>query len=100
MASKSQSSQFLSNLVAKVLSFFKSPPVLLNDPRKRWWVIVPCLVVLAAIGAGAYYQLAYIPAQRRITRASSSGQTSVVRRGTITLSAIGTGTLQPNNQVQ
>ena len=28
------------------------------------------------------------------------GQTSVARRGTITLSAIGTGTLQPANQVQ
>jgi HlyD family secretion protein len=103
MASKPQSSQFLSNLVSKVKeipSFFKSLPVLLKDSRKRWWVIVPSIVVLAAIGAGAYYQFGYLPAHRRTARASSSGQTSVVRRGTITLSAIGTGTLQPNNQVQ
>ena len=103
MASKPQSSQFPSNLVSKVKeipSFFKSIPAMLKDPRKRWWVIVPSLVILAAIGTGAYYQLAYLPAHRRTARASSSGQTSVVRRGTITLSAIGTGTLQPNNQVQ
>jgi HlyD family secretion protein len=104
MASKPQSFQFLINLVAKlkeVPSFFKSLPVLLRDPRKRWEVIIPSLVVLAAISAGAYYQSAYLPAHKRTTSASSSaGQTSVARRGTITLSAIGTGTLQPNNQVQ
>ncbi len=78
-------------------SFFKRLPELMKNPRKRWWVIVPSLVVLAAVGAGAYYQLAYLPAHKT-TR--SSIETSVARRGTITLSAIGTGTLQPNNQVQ
>ena len=71
---------------------------LLADRGKRWWVIVPAIVLLVVIGAGAYYQLAYLPGQRSTTRVA--GQTSVARRGTITLSGIGTGTLQPANEVQ
>jgi HlyD family secretion protein len=71
---------------------------LLGDAHKRWRVIVPGLVLLAAIGAGAYYQFAYLPAHRSTARAAT--QTSVARRGTITLSAIGTGTLQPASEVQ
>ncbi len=70
----------------------------LQDPRRRWWIIVPGIVLVLAIVAGAYYQLAYLPAHRSTTR--TLGQTSVARRGTITLSAIGTGTLQPASQVQ
>jgi len=96
MASKPQSSQFPSNLGTKV----KEIPELLKNPRKRWWVIVPSIIILLAIGAGAYYQFSYLPAHRRTTTRASSGQTSIVRRGTITLSAIGTGTLQPANEVQ
>ena len=96
MASKPQSSQFFSNLGIKV----KGMPALLKDPLKRWWVIVPSIIVLAIIGAGAYYQWSYLPAHKRTTRTSSAGQTSVARRGTITLSAVGTGTLQPANEVQ
>jgi HlyD family secretion protein len=102
MASKPQFSQSHSNPDTngkEAPTFFKRLPELLRDSRKRWWVIVPALVVLAAIGAGAYYQLAVVPA-RRTTTQSSSGQTSVARRGTITLSAVGTGTLQPANEVQ
>ncbi len=105
MSSNPQSSQFLPNLGAKIKeipSFFKNLPDSLRDPHKRWWVIVPSLVVLVALVAGAYYQFSYLPSHARTSRArtSSNGQISVVRRGTITLSAIGTGTLQPNNQVQ
>ena len=96
MATKSQSSQSPSNLGSKV----KEIPELLKNPRKRWWVIVPSIIILLAIGAGAYYQFSYLPAHRRTTTRASSGQTSIVRRGTITLSAIGTGTLQPANEVQ
>jgi HlyD family secretion protein len=94
MATKPQSSQFLTDLGIKV----KRIPALLNDSRKRWWVIIPAIVILVAIGAGAYYKLAYLPSHQKTTR--SSIQTSVARRGTITLSAIGTGTLQPANEVQ
>ncbi len=104
MASKPQSSQSLSNLgtkIKEVPSFFKHIPASLKDPRKRWWVIVPSLVVLAVIVAGAYYQFGYLPAHRRTSRVNfGGGQVSVARRGTITLSAIGTGTLQPANEVQ
>jgi RND family efflux transporter MFP subunit len=104
MASKTNSSQSNSNnqvsKLEEVSSSFKHIPDLLKDPRKRWWVIISSLVILAAIGAGAYYQFSYLPAHKITARASSSGQTSIARRGTITLSAIGTGTLQPNNQVQ
>jgi multidrug efflux pump subunit AcrA (membrane-fusion protein) len=60
---------------------------------------MPSIIVLAAIGAAAYYQWAYLPAQRRST-IEAAPQTSVARRGSITLSAIGTGTLQPADQVQ
>ncbi len=72
---------------------------LLKDPRKRWWVISVSLILLAIIGGGAYYELAYLPAHSRSTLRTTS-QISVARRGTITLSALGTGTLQPANQVQ
>lgn len=71
---------------------------LLGDPRGRWWVIGPAIVIVLAIAAGAYYQLAYLPAHRTTTRTPSG--VSVARRGTITLSAIGTGTLQAANEVQ
>lgn len=71
---------------------------LIADPRKRWRLIVPALVLLIAIVGDAYYQLAYLPAHRTNTRALAP--TSIARRGTITLSAIGTGTLQPANEVQ
>jgi RND family efflux transporter MFP subunit len=84
-------------MVTKVRAFLSHLPELLKDPRKRWLVIVPSLLVLAAIGVDAYYQLAYLPAHRT---SRTNTQTAVARRGTITLSAIGTGTLQPANQVQ
>ena len=101
MASKPISSQILSdNPVSQkkeIPSFFKNLPALLKDPRKRWWVIVPSLIVLAAISAAAYYGLVYSPAHKSTQAAIP---TSVARRGDITLSASGTGTLQPANEVQ
>ncbi len=71
---------------------------ILADGKKRWWIIVPGILILAAAAADGYYQLAYLPAHRTTTRAAA--QTSIARRGTITISAIGTGTLQPANEVQ
>ena len=70
--------------------------------KTEWLTIAVIVVILVALVAGAYYQFSYLPSRARTSRAraSSNSQTSVVRRGTITLSAIGTGTLQPNNQVQ
>ena len=56
---------------------------LFKDGRKKWWVVIPCLVVLAAIGAAAYYQLAYLPAHK--SSIAAAPQTSVARRGDILL---------------
>ncbi len=63
-------------------------------------VIGIAFIVLAVIGAGAYYEFAYLPARSRSATRLGGGQTSIARRGTITLSALGTGTLQPANEVQ
>src|ERR1700690_2029632 len=100
MASKPISSQVPSNLVTKVKeipSFFNRLPSLLKDPRKRWWVIIPTIIGLAVIGAGAYYELSYVPAN---TVAIAPLQTTTAFRGNLTVSAVGTGILQPANQVQ
>ncbi|MCL4530076.1 MAG: efflux RND transporter periplasmic adaptor subunit, partial [Chloroflexi bacterium] len=73
--------------------------MLLKDPRKRWWVIVPGILILAAIGGLSYYGLVLSPAQQAAAAAQPVMQTAVVRRGNITLSASGTGTLVAANQV-
>jgi len=70
---------------------------MLKDPHKRWWVIVPAIVVLAVIGTGAYYELSYVPAH---TTAIAPLQTTSAYSGNLTVSAVGTGILQPANQVQ
>jgi len=100
MASKPISSQTFSNPVTKVEgspSFFKRLPFLLKDPRKRWWVLVPSLITLVVIVAGAYYELSYLPAH---TVAIAPLQTTTAYRGNLTVSANGTGILEPANQVQ
>ncbi len=70
---------------------------LLKSPQKRWQVIVPAVIVVVAIAAGVYYRTA--AQQRTRTLSALPFQTSMARRGTITISAIGTGTLQPANNV-
>ena len=89
----------LSEMFAFLLSKIKETPVLLKDPRKRWWVIVPGILILAAIGGLSYYGLVLSPAQQAAAAAQPVMQTAVVRRGNITLSASGTGTLVAANQV-
>ena len=80
-------------------SKLKDIPVLLKDSRKRWWVILPGILILAAIGGLGYYGLIVRPAQQAAAAAQPVMQTSVVRRGNITLSASGTGALVAANQV-
>jgi RND family efflux transporter MFP subunit len=86
-----------SNL-ANVFSKIKLPSFLSKLPRKVLWGIVAVLV-LAIAGGVTYYQLMVLPSQVTATAAPAM-QTSVVRRGNITLSASGTGTLVAANQVQ
>ena len=100
MASKPISSQASSNFISKVEaipSSFKRLPPLLKDPRKRWWVIAPAILILAAIGGGAYYKLAYLPAHQAVI---APLQTTIAHKGDLTVSAKGTGILQPANEVQ
>ena len=69
----------------------------MKDTRKRWLVILPSLVVLATLVAGSYYKLVYLPAHSVIV---APLQTTLARQGDLTLSAKGTGILQPANEVQ
>ena len=70
------------------------------DPRKRWAAIIIGLIVVAAVAVGVYSRVAASRSNRVQAFAGAVPGTSVARRGTLTLSAIGTGTLQPANQVQ
>ncbi len=86
-------SQFFSRFAAN----FTGIPVLLKDSRKRWRIIVPTLAILALAGGSIYYYEAiYLPSQKP---AQASLQTTSARRGSIILSAGGTGTLQAANQI-
>ncbi len=88
----------------KVSEFFSSLntslrhlPALLKDRRKRWRLIIPVVAVLAvAGGATYYYETIYLPSQ---ASTQEPLQTTVARRGSIVLSAAGTGTLQAANQI-
>src|SRR5512142_1874077 len=77
-------------------------PASLFDPQRRSLWIVVGVIILAAIGYFAYTRLA-APAStstRSFDVQSLQAGTSIARRGNLTLSAIGSGTLQPANQVQ
>jgi len=94
MATTTKSSKFSETLHSKINDISTT----LRNPKKRWWVIVPSIIILAAIGGGAFYGLVMRPSQQAAA-AQPVMQTSVVRRGNITLSASGTGTLVAANQV-
>jgi HlyD family secretion protein len=92
MAVKADLVRFYSNARARI----REIPALLRDRKKRWWVIVPALVIVLGVSAGSYYGLAGRSSQ---TSAGSTLQTSTARIGDITLSASGTGTLEPADQI-
>jgi HlyD family secretion protein len=69
-------------------------PIRKLSPKTRW--ITGAVIVLAIAGAFAYYRLVYLPAQ---TAAEPALQTSVVRQGSLVISASGTGTLISKNEV-
>jgi multidrug efflux pump subunit AcrA (membrane-fusion protein) len=82
---------------SRIGASLRSIPVLLKDRRTRWRVIGPGIAVLALIGGAIYYyEGVYVPAQKS---GQPTLQTTVARRGSIVLSAAGTGTLQAAQQV-
>ncbi len=89
MAVSQKNSNFFSNIGSQI----KAIPTLLKDSKKRWWVIVPAIVIVAAVGGLVYYEAFYLPS-KKTTSGQAVLQTTVARRGDITLSASGTGTLQ------
>jgi RND family efflux transporter MFP subunit len=70
---------------------FRAPGI-----RRRILVWLALGVIVLGAAGYAYYRLAYQPAQ---TAASPAYETSVVRRGNLVLSASGTGTLIPLNEI-
>ncbi|MEW5941937.1 MAG: HlyD family efflux transporter periplasmic adaptor subunit [Chloroflexota bacterium] len=63
----------------------------LKFAKNKKWLVVFSLIVLAAIGGVAYYQLAYLPAHTATDEATL--QTAVARRGDLVIYASGSGTL-------
>ncbi len=59
------------------------------------WILVS-VVLLAAVGGFAYYKFVYLPAQ---TSSEPTMQTSVVRQGSLVISATGSGTLISRDEV-
>ncbi len=84
------------SLFSRSAASFNSIPRLLGDPRKRWRVIIPALVVIVIAGGLIYYEKVYLPSQ---VAQQAPLQTSVATRGDLTVSVQGTGILQPANQV-
>lgn len=101
MASTTRSSRLLPSIgsrLKEIPASFKGLPGLLKDPHKRWRVIIPSFIVLLVIGAGVYYyEQVYLPAH---TTVNAPLQTTVAYKGNLTVSAKGTGILQPANEVQ
>ncbi|MCL4529378.1 MAG: efflux RND transporter periplasmic adaptor subunit [Chloroflexi bacterium] len=89
MASSKKTSGFFSSIGSNI----KAIPALLKDSKKRWRVIIPAIVVIAAVGGLIYYESFYLPSKKTAS-SQATLQTTVARRGDITLSASGTGTLQ------
>jgi HlyD family secretion protein len=72
------------------------PSGLMQDPHRRWRLLVPLIVLIGLAGGAAYYFAVYLPAQ---TTAQATLQTTVARRGDIVVSAGGSGTLESANQI-
>ena len=73
----------------------KPPSFISRLSRPVTWIIFGVLVIAGA-GGFAYYKLVYLPAQ---APSQPALQTAVVRQGNLVISASGTGTLVPADQV-
>lgn len=76
-------------------SKLKMPAFLSRLSRRATWIILGVVIVLGA-GGFSYYKFVYLPAQ---TPSQPALQTATVRRGDLIISASGTGTLAPADQV-
>lgn len=63
--------------------------------NKRWWIIVTAVGLLVALGVGGWQRLMAQEAEAGIP----AEQTAVVRRGTLSVTVGGTGSLAPKSQV-
>ena len=70
-------------------------PELFKDPKKRFWTIITVGVLV--LGVAGYF--IYNKVTSTATTATPTLQTAVVRRGNLVISASGTGTLMPSNEV-
>jgi HlyD family secretion protein len=76
-------------------SKLKMPAFLSRLSRRTTWIIASAVVLVGA-GGFAYYKMIYQPAQ---SPSQPALQTTTVRQGNLIISASGTGTLVPANQV-
>jgi RND family efflux transporter MFP subunit len=87
-----------SKIFSGVEAGFKGVPALFKDNRRRWRIVLPFLAILIVAGAAVYYyEAVFLPAH---TTFQVPLQTAVAFRGNLTVSAQGTGILQPANQIQ
>jgi HlyD family secretion protein len=63
--------------------------------EKKWWIVAGAVALVAALGVGGWR---YVAAQR-VTAQALTGETAVVQRGTLVVTAGGTGSLAPKSEV-
>jgi multidrug efflux pump subunit AcrA (membrane-fusion protein) len=89
--------QRISRFFGTIISGVRGIPAALRHPRRRWRVIIPAILVVGLLAGGFYYyRTVYLPAQQST---QETLQTTVARRGSIVLSASGSGTLEAANQI-
>jgi HlyD family secretion protein len=63
--------------------------------KKKWWIVAGAVALVAALGVGGWQHVA----AQRATAQAPTEETAVVRRGTLVVTAGGTGSLAPKSEV-